>query len=365
MDEKMVQEVPSSIRTALLKVQERIYLLYLEKELIKFINGVIMGVNEDRLQYLIKVHYLKNSYYRLLSHQLCQYYNLHHQNNQFKEILVTMIDNFDYQLFMNSKFIKLSELARKYQQNFEITEKPKVIIKHDKLKIMVKNSVNENSPKIILKTKATSPSVVSASCDEICRQVSSDEISKIEIERASKEALYLKIRQQIFDAEQQDQDDDNENDDENDDEDDEEGDDEDDDEDDDNDNDDNDNDQESPEFSFNEEDNDTDETTLTDKSLSLNYYMNAAYPPIPMAYSPIPQQFRTYPSEFYPQYPQPIQNNWFPPYYDKETERRLLNNPYIILPDNRDDYRKKQHKKVHNYNPSTYPRCNGLQKPPN
>lgn len=311
----MVSEVPTAIKTALAKAQERLYLLYLEKELINFITGVSLGTTHD-LQYVIKVHYLKNSYYRLLSHQLCQYYNLQHQNNQFNEILVTIVDNFDYQEFMDKKVVRISEIAKKYQQAepADHFDKPKVMIK--------------DYPKRILKSKVTSSDE-----NSIVSEDNGDD--NIESERASKEALYLKIRQQIFDAEQQEQDDAE-----------------------DDDSDDNDNDDQYNEFSY-DEDNETDDT-IPDMSLPYGIYLNGAYPPIPMGYPPMSpsQQFRGYPPNYYPQYTTPIQNTWFPPMYDKETERRLLNNPYIIIPENRDDYKKNansNYKKNYKYNPNVHP----------
>lgn len=91
--------IPSCIVTALSKQQDKLYILHLERDLIKFIKNSILG-NIKQPEYIIQAQYLKNSYYRLLSHQLCHYYCLQHWNNTFNEIRVTPTLNFNYQEFV-------------------------------------------------------------------------------------------------------------------------------------------------------------------------------------------------------------------------------------------------------------------------
>ena len=114
--------IPKSIITALTRHQDRPFILYLEKDLIKFIKNSILG-NIKQPEYVIQAQYLKNSYYRLLSHQLCQYYHLQHWNNQQSEIVVTPIPDYDYQSFKelldedneSSDFVKVADVASQYQ----------------------------------------------------------------------------------------------------------------------------------------------------------------------------------------------------------------------------------------------------------
>jgi hypothetical protein len=357
----MSEGVPGPILTALLKPQERRYLLYLESELIEFTKSIGgdrsgSGVQSD---YVIKAHHLKNSYYRLLSHQLCQYYHLSHANNQFNEIVVSAIGGVDYDELLESKVCRLSAISvllnrDSLAEKVPVKPSPKIIIKKDFQKpIESIISTNESSP-ILACTK---------------------DVSKIETDRASKEALYLKVRQEIFDASYEN--------------------DEDDDADDDDDNDDDKSTESEHTYDFSDDSNDDNNDDQINDSIirdlsrhhgsstyHTNYHTAAAYPPIPLTmpmsyplgvsqyghnlpypsgspyspgtpfppssqYLPNPQYHQTshnvafnghFPPYYYPPVMQP--NGWYPSPYDKETERRLLNNPYIIIPETRPQYKK-------------------------
>ncbi|KAI5960986.1 uncharacterized protein KGF55_004253 [Candida pseudojiufengensis] len=270
-------EIPKSIITALTKYQDRPFILYLEKDLIQFIKNSILG-NIKQPEYVIQAQYLKNSYYRLLSHQLCQYYQLQHWNNQQNEIVVTPSENFDYKSFVlviednESEFKRISDVAHEYQaehspnvshshshshnhdhnhnNNHHVNETTNGgIIENSKIDNNpqnnseelnnLNNGVNPNEttkPKLIVKKIINKPSSQSGKdnqdtskienklsdlkIDENANNEATATISEdsdvssttdsttkstIESQRASKEALYKKLREEIFLKEDEDQ----------------------------------------------------------------------------------------------------------------------------------------------------------------
>ncbi|CAK9439115.1 uncharacterized protein LODBEIA_P33390 [Lodderomyces beijingensis] len=442
-------EIPSSIITALTKYQDRPFILYLEKDLIKFIKNSILG-NIKQPEYVIQAQYLKNSYYRLLSHQLCQYYHLQHWNNQSNEIVVTPSDNFDYESFTTqiddeaSGFVKVADVAAHYRaehsppplstttpplsdsgsghshsayqqqpqqrpqqhphQHHQPTRtstqdsiesgtssadsshvrivKPKMIVKKiinkpstPDIEVGEQQQLNvENFAKLKLEQmNAQSP----ASEASVSTSASESTKSTIESQRASKEALYKKLREEIFLKEDEDQGDGEEEEDDDDGEEDGEG-----------NNGDNDNNNEEEENGHGSSslDHAKPEGSATLKSKSFNNKYDRDYK---TQYKPrqhrthpqqsqqqqsqhqIPQQYAysmaqqmqmqipyqqiyaapsglspTIPqagsvpimySPYYPTQPMLPHTYGYPAYnmppYDRETERRLLNNPYIIIPD--------------------------------
>lgn len=85
------QEIPEVLKDALKKRKERYFLLQLEKDLIGFIKDGLTKKTRKQ-QYFIKSKRLRNSYMRLLAHQICQYYWLEHWNNCTNDIIVTLSD---------------------------------------------------------------------------------------------------------------------------------------------------------------------------------------------------------------------------------------------------------------------------------
>ncbi|KAK6455663.1 uncharacterized protein RJT20DRAFT_48920 [Scheffersomyces xylosifermentans] len=408
-------EVPDPIRTAVVKQSERVYLLQLEKDLVSFINSIIAKETKEgskstsnivgngssssstnKLEYTIQAQFLRKRYYRLLSHQLCQYYNLQHWNNTSNEIIVTPVIGFDYAGFIASleksveerTFRKVSEIAYENQHNRNNTNgvngtngnidvpidssptssrttmiiKPKMMIKKNKDANNVKNVESESSELDAKDSKRSSPGP-EGSPDGTPTENSDS--SKIESERASKEALYKKIREQIFQEQHDDEEEGDEGDDEN-----------------------------ELEDSRNDE-----YDSINYDNYNNNRYNNIHPPsfmpyvapmavpmPMPMSYNgglspshftqpngfytppasagnipPSPGSVPMYPPNFY-QTPPVIPRNGFyaynhmqsspTPQYDKDTERRLLNNPYIIIPDDNISSKSKQkHKKP--YTPYT------------
>lgn len=180
-----MSEIPQSVRTAILKQQERIFLLHLEKDLIGFITR--KHKNKKEAQHIIQAMYLKNSYYRLLSHQLCQYYNLQHWNNTSNEIIVSFEEDFSYDIFLkkvdgdNEQFMRLSEYIQLQAVTGEVAKpavKPRMLMKK-------KSNQEPSESEAIINSKLVSLSI--------------DDLNNIESQRANKEALYMKIREKIFD----------------------------------------------------------------------------------------------------------------------------------------------------------------------
>ncbi|KAG5419263.1 hypothetical protein I9W82_003030 [Candida metapsilosis] len=487
----MTSDIPQSILTALTKYQDRPFILYLEKDLIKFIKNSILG-NIKQPEYVIQAQYLKNSYYRLLSHQLCHYYHLQHWNNQSNEIVVTPSENFDYGLFLtkiedddeeesSDRFVKVADVAHKYQpvhtpepqqqngyihssshqqkplhhygvvshqhnNNFhhshqqqqrqhhpssdridsdKSTEtssasnaqpfKPKMIVK----KIISKpaaassppasepngNSINgsiESLSKLKIDENASSSVPPSEGSEESLNTTSS---TTMESQRASKEALYKKVRDEIFLSEDNDQTGEEEEEEEDDEEENKEG-------------------AEEGEVEYQEGSEDKEQNQTRDRNFTrdrnrLNYRRGREYNPhyhknqhysvpyqvpIHMQYpqmyhphhnpgSPIIPQASTIPVLYNPYYPT-VQPQLIPqpysaaaaaaaaappgtpgtpgtpgsatspvtaaayapsfqnlPVYDKETERRILNNPYIILPGDLDTNDRFKNNPKHNSQP--------------
>ncbi|KAK6463077.1 hypothetical protein DFJ63DRAFT_334634 [Scheffersomyces coipomensis] len=401
-----MSELPSSIKSALVKPLERVYLLYLERELISFIQDALLDYpqhqegNEEeqednkqqqqpKPQYTIKANYLKNSYYRLLSHQLCQYYNLQHWNNTLNEIIVTPTDAFNYKDFMSVieksddkdvSFKKLSDLVpdetnsngteinhhnhspsnpsfKSYNNNSTII-KPKLIMKKNKPSKPVSDDNSDTSQhQDTIDSKISSPIPDDSSVTSTPTEVS--ETFKIESERASKEALYLKVREQIFDEADDDAQEEEEEED------------------------DDDGEEFNDEFVNNDNRYNSHQRYNQINPPKFIPYMNASHIPMhmPMAYGngmspptfvpangyfpPSPGAVPiVYPTNFYTPnnamlppgpgyygYPVPPASMGGGPHgphippnppYDKETERRLLNNPYIIIPG--DNNHKSQYK---------------------
>lgn len=193
--------IPSCIVTALSKQQDKLYILHLERDLIKFIKNSILG-NIKQPEYIIQAQYLKNSYYRLLSHQLCHYYCLQHWNNTFNEIRVTPTLNFNYQEFVQKiessedkevgEFVKISSIAHKYTTDNEPSVKPEPV---QKKKLLVKH-LHEELP--------NTPESPSSECPV---SESSENTGSIESERENKILLYMKLREEIFDNDEEDEED--------------------------------------------------------------------------------------------------------------------------------------------------------------
>jgi hypothetical protein len=262
---------------------------------------------------------------------------LSHANNQFNEIVVSAIGGVDYEELLKSRVCRLSAITvllnrDALAEKAPVKRSPKIIIKKDS---------SQKPPESTISTNHTSPLLPRT-----------EEVSKIETDRASKEALYLKVRQEIFDATHE-NDDDKSTDSE-------------------------------YTYDFSDDSNDDNDNESTDSicadlsrhqgssTYHPSYSTAAAYPPVPVSmpisypqsipqyphnlpyppgspfppssqYPPNPQYqtshdpYGQFPPYYYPPVMQP--NGWYPP-YDKETERRLLNNPYIIIPETRPQYKK-------------------------
>ena len=366
--------IPSSLLTALSKQQDKLYILHLEKDLIKFIKNSVLG-NIKQPEYIIQAQYLKNSYYRLLSHQLCQYYNLQHWNNTFNEIIVTPIPDFDYQQFIKAiessdnnqgDFIKIASVAHKYKSENATTSATTNADAQEQLnksapikKLMVRKIINKPpmSDPASGQTPGTPESEVSDLTKELdeskliledtglstpISESSENTTNNIESQRASKEALYMKLREEIFENNNEEEEEEEE-------------------EEEDDDDDDNEYGTIDP-----QENNNRGYKTHNNFNKGRNHgnysgykttpYQQQQLQPHPPMYNtipiPVPYQFNPnsqgppIPGMVYSPYYQPMMygyppnytgannNNVVPtPKYDKETERRILNNPYIILPD--------------------------------
>lgn len=391
--EKM-NNIPQPIKTVITKPQEKLYVLRLEKELIAFIKESVLLKLESPL-FTIHAGVLKNSYYRLLSHQICQHYHLQHWNNGSNDIIVTLsADGFDYEKFSeildlkeDNSFNKICDYLQQRQngtngnnsEGDEVSAKiirPKVIIKKecpkgsmplaDTLSEITQLSVflaagvqNGRAQNDFSDTPNTSTPILASSFKS-----GSD---NIEHERASKEALYMKVREKIF---QDQQDEENADDDEDEEE------------------DDDDSDEDTPYSStsgsksgftshdnthkhngFNALDPSSYQYNGTSHGvppvpmgMPLNYNANMNVPPFvnPNGYYNSPNQSMHPPqmniynqyANYFPTPPMmPPQNGFYSNAYngnhhytpyDKETERKLLNNPYIIIPDSSRDKKPKR-----------------------
>lgn len=403
-----MNNIPQPIKTVVTKPQEKLYVLRLEKDLIAFIKESILLKLESPL-FTIHAGVLKNSYYRLLSHQVCQHYHLQHWNNGSNDIIVTLsADGFDYEKFSDildlkedNSFTKICDYLQQKKngsngisaEGDEVNTKmirPRVIIKKEspkgsmpladtlseitQMSVFLTTIQNGRAQNDFSDTPNTSTPVLASSFKS-----GSDDI---EHERASKEALYMKVREKIF----QDQQDEENVEDEDDDDDDEEEEEEEDDDDDDDDSDEDiancstsdsksgfmSQDNTRKHNGYNALDPNSYQYNGTSHGVSpvpmgipLNYNANMNVPPFvnPNGYYNSPNQSMHSPQmNIYNQYanyfPAPLMmppqngfysnayngNHHYTP-YDKETERKLLNNPYIIIPDsNRDKKPKKPHK---------------------
>lgn len=86
-------DLPNSVRGAVSKPHERAFLCLLEEQLLLLINRLC---SDKQALHIIPALVLRNSYYRLLGHQLCQHYSLQHWNNPQNGIVVSGSDWVDY-----------------------------------------------------------------------------------------------------------------------------------------------------------------------------------------------------------------------------------------------------------------------------
>lgn len=183
-----METIPPALTSALDKERERHFLLNLEGNLIGYIDEVASCTTRSN-KYVIDAKLLRNSYMRLLAHQACTYYNLKHWNTAVFSIVVSCVDSVDYsqllQLIKNGSKVRLSDYCDKENEkstrieplsspeNIRTAKTPKIL----KLKKM-----------ILINT-------------EQAEAIKSQRVSGgIEDDRAIKEALYIKKRQEIFQA---------------------------------------------------------------------------------------------------------------------------------------------------------------------
>lgn len=210
-----MEEIPKSIRNALVKPKERVFLLRLEKELISFLRHLKGG------NYLINGQLLINSYYRLLSHQLCQFYHLQHWNLQNSDIIVTPTEMFDYSLLISQIDQGQKETLSSYTRQIKVQEQPMATSagapgSNDGMKPKImprmltkKPTLSEtslslnNSSELIdnINDSETAPTTESTTESTTPQsQVLEPDACKLQNDRNDKEALYMKVRQEIFDA---------------------------------------------------------------------------------------------------------------------------------------------------------------------
>lgn len=422
--EKM-NNIPQPIKTVVTKPQEKLYVLRLEKDLIAFIKESILLKLESPL-FTIHAGVLRNSYYRLLSHQVCQHYHLQHWNNGSNDIIVTLsADGFDYEKFnetldlKDNSFTKICDYLQKRQNDTngnssegdEVNTKivrPKVIIKKESPKgsVPLADTLSEiTQMSTFLTTGVQNGRAVNDFSDTpntstpILAGSFKSGSDNIEHERASKEALYMKVREKIF-QDQQDEDEDQEE------------------------NADDDDEEEEEEEDDDDSDEDTANSSTSDSKpgflsqdnthkhngynaldpnshpysththgvppvpmgMPLNYNANMNVPSFvnPNGYYNSPNQSMHPPqmniynqyANYFPAPPMmPPQNGFYSNAYngnhhytpyDKETERKLLNNPYIIIPDfNRDKKPKKPYKGRYTNNNSNSSSSTSNISPPN
>lgn len=281
--------VLDTLQTALKKNQDRVYLLRLERDLVGFLKSA-----GKVPQFVIMSDVLINSYYRLLSHQLCQYYSLIHINGSNGEILVSLNPQKDYLEIIgpNCKFQPLSQL---YQETIttvgEVNDsRPLVKVKPKMLKKRDTSTATQNN--VGIEQQLPVPGVNINGTNEI------------ESERASKEALYNKIREQIFQDGESEED---ENDDD--------------------------------EGEYGNYEQNSSKTGFKNMNRGTHAYQNyIRHNQNNVPYMPPFNQFQPLPSisgagitSHTSAYAAPQQQEYFR--YDPETERKILNNPYIIVPD--------------------------------
>lgn len=404
--EKM-NDIPQPIKTVVTKPQEKLYVLHLEKDLIAFIKESILLKREPPV-YTIHSGVLKNSYYRLLSHQVCHHYHLQHWNNGSNDIIVTLSsDGFDYEKFSevldlkeDKSFTKICDYIQQKGCNGNNSEADEISTKIIKPKMIIRKESPRNSiplagtlseitqTSIFLstgepngKTQNVFSDTPNTSTPALTGSLKSGS-DNIEVERASKEALYLKVREKIF-QDQQDDDEDQE----------EEA-------------------EEQEDDDIDDSDEDTTHSSMIDSKAGFksqdnihhngfngldhnSYQYNGGVPPVPMGmpinynsnmnvppfmnpnsyfsspnqsiYPPHMNMYNQYPN-YFPSPPMiPPQNGFYSNAYkgnhqytpyDKETERKLLNNPYIIIPDSNRDKKPKKPYKPRNYISHSNPNSN-------
>lgn len=91
-----MENLPRSIQVALTKRTERQFLLYLESELIAYIANFVDSEDGKVRPYAIGSTCLHNSFYRLITHKLCDYLQLLHRNSHFSDIIVNPKVGVDY-----------------------------------------------------------------------------------------------------------------------------------------------------------------------------------------------------------------------------------------------------------------------------
>ncbi|CUM67671.1 uncharacterized protein PRCAT00005373001 [Priceomyces carsonii] len=321
-------DIPESIQVALSKNREREYLLFLEKELIKFIRHQINSGSRDIL-FTIEATYLINSYYRLLSHQLCQYYHLQHWNNKSNEIIASPIKKVDYNMVLKS-----FESGRKLSDQIRGRVKPRMLRKKAADLSDDRHDANNTSRTHSSSTSGQGSLQISETSASTSPVVESDPTmvsTKIESERASKEAIYMKIREEVFKMTNESE----------------------------------------PDESSDDQGNSVEEVQSHMPLIQMlgmphpmihNVYpsMSPVVPPgmqpfgMPPAFpqvTPSLQPMLNTQAPFYgppiypiPTYMPPLPYYEYPaPVYDKGIERKLLNNPFIILPE--DQNSKSKHRK--------------------
>ena len=224
-----MNNIPQPIKDGSYKTPRKVDVLRLEKDLIAFIKESILLKLESPL-FTIHAGVLKNSYYRLLSHQVCQHYHLQHWNNGSNDIIVTLsADGFDYEKFSDildlkedNSFTKICDYLQQKKngsnrisaEGDEVNTKmirPRVIIKKESPKgtMPLADTLSEITQMSVFLTTIQNgraqndfcryPKYIYTSSGKQLQNPGSDDI---EHERASKEALYMKVREKIFQDQQ-------------------------------------------------------------------------------------------------------------------------------------------------------------------
>ncbi|WEJ93700.1 hypothetical protein PSN45_001172 [Yamadazyma tenuis] len=294
--------IPETITSALEKSRERTFLLKLETDLIKFISSLSTNTNRE---YIIGPHILINSYFRLLGHQLCNYYSLSHWNLANCSISVGPTEDVDYGVISSDISLGKKKTLKVY---LNPSSPPKVADTNSNPDI--KQVARILKPRRIMKSEGTesSSSITTSSLGSATPTSLQEDSGKLHDDRETREALYLKIRQEIFQK-------DNEEDDDSD---------------------------SGSDGEFEGTESDYSSNTSFDK-LHRSVY-DQRYPPETPLESPITMSQYSAPQMMSPAsysyfIPMPVYGN-YGVQYDKETERKLLNNPYIIIPDTNHNRRK-------------------------
>lgn len=291
IDNDVDEKVPEAIRSALLSPDLRILVLQWERELLRYVKSA--GNNSSKTLVISSLR-LTNLYHRLLVHQICQFVNLSHSNTPKKDIVVSQVQGMDYTGFINSKGSLFETILPPARPPSKPEPKPR--------KPMLKR--REKSP-----STPVSDILLAMTGLSLSREPQSSDAS-IHLARASKEAEYQKARDAIFESL------------------------------------DGEDDEEDDPIDSNDIDNSKD--YRPDRQDFVPFQQQYGFSP----YSPLqsPCSLAGYPLDIYgpgyglasPMYaspgkfhldrepiPVPIQYGM---YYDAETQRRLLNNPYIVVP---------------------------------